>query len=382
MALMRKGIDPGHLRKRWLKLAWDAIDVMPKEQTAEKLPLMKDLAFRYQDLTTGLKALDHLKEDADEDNEEVGNQYHPLYLSAAGRWQDAATLWLKRVEANPTRADYHAHVAACLRRAGKNAEASEHDAMAEKLALADPLAGLLIGQAYSYGGDSQRASQWWQRVIMESSPENELWIKAVIRYANERTLAADWKHAAAAHEVLACDSYETGIDTISIRIRLRMNADFTRALNHLKTDRENSIKLLEKCHGLLVADGSLADYFFPALRKAGLMEQHATWFERSWHQLDSIIKTFPAGENSRNTAAWMASRAGLRLEEAEVQVDKALESAPEQAAYLDTKAEIAFARKDRKRALELSRLSLGSDPLDETLRQQFERYRSSPFLLP
>jgi len=385
MSLMRYGIDPGHLRKRWLKLAWDAIDAMPKDKASDKLNLMKDLALQARDLPTGLKAWDALMESIEQDeDEDITDQSGSflLYLSAAGRWQDAAALWMKLIEKNPSRPEFHAYAAASFRRAGKNDEAARQDAWAEKLALADPFTCIRIGQAYSYGGDFERAGQWWERVVIQSSPESEPWMRALALHGLDRTASGDWQRAAAVNEVLAYNGYESGGESPTLKIRLRVSADFTRALSRLKTDRENSIKLLEKCHSLLAADGSLADYFFPALRKAGLIEQHDVWFERSWKILEPIIKTYPAGDNSRNTAAWLAARAVRRLDEAELQVNKALDSSPEQAAYLDTKAEIAFARKDRKRALDLSRQSLNSDPLDDSLRHQFERYRSGPFPTP
>ena len=385
MALMRLGIDPGHLRKHWLKLAWDSIDAMPKGEAQERLAMMRDLALQSNDLTSGLKAWDQLLEEIgnDDDNEMTDRSgSYLLYLSAAGRWEDAATLWMKLIAKTPARPEFHAYAAACFRRAGKDDDAQREDELAEKLALADPITCIRIGQAYSYGGDFQRAGQWWERVIIQCSPENPVWVKALAIHGLERTQVGDWKRAASVNEVLACNGYENGGESPSLKIRLRVSADFTRALSRLKTDRENSINLLARCHGLLAADGSLADYFFPALRKAGLMEQHDAWFERSWQILQPVIKAYPAGDNTRNTAAWMAARAGRRLDEAEDQVDKALESSPEQAAYLDTKAEIAFARKDRKRALELSMQSLISDPLDESLRHQLERYRSSPFPIP
>ena len=41
-----------------------------------------------------------------------------------------------------------------------------------------------------------------------------------------------------------------------------------RALSRLATDRTNSLATLARCHRIFASDGSLADFFFPALRKA------------------------------------------------------------------------------------------------------------------
>lgn len=381
LALMRLGNDPENLRGHWLKLAWKAIDAMPKEQAREKVSMMASLATQSGDLATGLKAWDLMKEEIPDEEDDGTDRrgIYLLYLSAAGRWQDAADLWMRLVEKNPSRPEFHAYAAACLRRAGRSNEASEQDAWAEKLVLADTATSVRIGQAYSYGGDFKRAGEWWERALMQGDPDEAAWQAALSLHAAERTQAGDWKRAAAANEVLAFNSFESTGELPIKKLRLRVSADFPRALGALGTDRAKSVALLEKCHSLLAADGSLADDYFPSLRKAGLIEQHDALFEKSWQILKPVIETFPDGENSRNTAAWLAARALKRLDEAEVQVDRALKSSPDQAAYLDTKAEIAFARHDRKRALELSRQSLESSPLDEALRRQYERYRTGPF---
>jgi tetratricopeptide (TPR) repeat protein len=382
LALMRLGNDPANLRSRWLKLAWDAIETLPKADVTEKIAMMATLATQSGDLSTGLKAWDQMREEIPvEDEEDDGSErgIHLLYLSAAGRWQDAADLWLKLVKKNPERPEFHAYAAACLRRAGKDEEAAGQDAWADKLVLGDAGTCVRIGQAYSYGGDFKRAAQWWERALIQGDPDDQAWQVALSLHGTERTEAGDWRRSAAVNEVLAFKSYDNTSELPIKKLRLRVAADFPRALSQLDTARAKSIALLEKCHALLAADGSLADYFFPSLRKAGLIEEQNAWFEKSWQILKPVIESYPEGENARNTAAWLAARSLMRLDEAEIQVNRALKSSPDQAAYLDTKAEIAFARHDRKRALELSRQSLESSPLDEALRHQFERYRTGPF---
>ena len=158
----------------------------------------------------------------------------------------------------------------------------------------------------------------------------------------------------------------------------RLQADLSRALANLESNREESIATLEKCHRIFINDGSLADHFFPAIRKAGLVREHDQWFGESWDRMVEIIERYPASDNTRNTAAWFASRAMRKLDEAEKQVAKALESNPDQAAYLDTMAEIQFAKGDRDKALEWSRRALNHEPNDSQLRGQHERFRSDP----
>ena len=51
---------------------------------------------------------------------------------------------------------------------------------------------------------------------------------------------------------------------------------------------------------------------------------------------------------------------------------------PYQVAYLDTMAEVQFAKGKRKEALEWSARAVNYRPTDPQLRRQHERFRSSP----
>jgi tetratricopeptide (TPR) repeat protein len=160
-------------------------------------------------------------------------------------------------------------------------------------------------------------------------------------------------------------------------MRFRLQSDTARAMAGLDRNRERSLALLEQCHRKFSSDGSLADFFFPALREAGLLKQHDSWFRESWKQFEVVIRRFPDADNVRNTAAWFASRAMRELDAAERHVRKALELNPRQSAYLDTMAEIQFAKGQRAKALEWSNLAINYTPEDVMLRRQHERFRSA-----
>ena len=71
-------------------------------------------------------------------------------------------------------------------------------------------------------------------------------------------------------------------------------------------------------------------------------------------------------------------RARRNLDQAEKLLEKALAANPEQSAYLDTMAEIQFARGNREKALEWSQRAVNFMSLDVMLRRQHERFRSAP----
>jgi tetratricopeptide (TPR) repeat protein len=386
LALFDIGADPQKLRARWLDLAWGAIKRAPQEKRAELIKrisfLSTALSAKSGNVEQGLKAWDELPES---NRGEIFWGAHIQNLSASERWDEAGAIFLKQIarirdlkqEARP---DCYAYVAACLRQAGHPAEAVAYDTWADKLALGSTESSILIGQAYAYGRDYKRAEEWWNRGIRECDPESSEFATGLQLISDSLLENGQWKQAAAVSEITAqtyATSEYSGLPPIAL-LRERMQADMGRALANLKNDRAGSITLLEKCHRLFPGDGTLADSFFPALRKAGLMEEHNRWFGISWDLLADVIRQYPASENTYNTAGWLASRARLKLDLADNFLQKALAMNPAQSAYLDTMAEIQFARGNRAKALEWSQLAVNFSPQDSQIRRQHERFRSDP----
>ena len=382
-ALAGFGADPANLREQWLDLAWANITKADAGQRPQLLRHLEFLVGQSADVSTLLKIHD-LNPPA---KEEIGKQVDVLLLnlSAAGRWQEAAEIILGLLEnkeeptAN-TRPDLHAWAAACLRRAGQEAQAAEHDTWVEKLALGDAAAYLRIGQAYAFGDDYDRCSRWWQRAACEVSPTSSQYDNILESYATDLLNAGKWAQAAAVSEVLAQVTSRSAYagSSQTLMLRLRLQADLGHALSLLESDRPRALKMLENCHSVLRCDGLLADSFFPALRSAGLIEEHDKWFEVTWQRMEAVIKQFPGSHNTRNSAAWLAARAMRHLDEAEVHLKQALATLPRQAAYLDTMGEIQFARGRREEALEWSKKSINYLPSDTAIRRQYHRFASGP----
>ena len=129
---------------------------------------------------------------------------------------------------------------------------------------------------------------------------------------------------------------------------------------------------------MLPSDGTLADDFFPALRRVGLMKQHDAWFEDSWRRITALVAQYPDSDNTCNTAAWLAARGRGHLYEAEKLERHALALNPNQSAYLDTMAEIQFVKGNRQKALEWSSLAVNFDPTASALLRQQDRFRTAP----
>jgi len=163
-------------------------------------------------------------------------------------------------------------------------------------------------------------------------------------------------------------------------VRGRFQVLFCRGMLAAEEGRvEQAQRELRAAHHLIPRDGMLADDFFPALRGAGLVELHDELFEISAELSRENVRFFPKDDNAKNTFGWLASRANRCLDEAEEYLKQSLEARPMSEAYLDTMAEIHFAKGDRSKAIEWSDRAVSRDVYDSQLRQQNRRFRNDPF---
>ncbi len=374
------GRDPDLLRKKWLELAWKAIERAPDQNRGRLLERMGSILDQNPDVINNLKLWDQLPEHRRMEN---SWRTHILDLSAAGRWADAASFFQQQIEKiADSRLDpqpsLHACLAACLRNTGRVAEADAQDQFVDTLALGND--AIEIANGYAYGGDYQRAADWLARATRQNAPESQYFGIALKLYAATLLEQGKWKEAAALAEVNAQAAATVDSSSASplADLRLRLQSDLGRALTLLPSDRARAIAILGKSHASLPSDGSLADDFFPAVRKMGLIKEHDEWFGTTWDFMSAVLQKFPDSDNTCNTAAWLAARACRKLAPAEKLLQHALALNPEQPAYLDTMAEIHFAKGNRAKAVEWSSEAINFMPLDTMLRRQHARFLSAP----
>ncbi|MES2996063.1 MAG: hypothetical protein V4733_04555 [Verrucomicrobiota bacterium] len=303
--------------------------------------------------------------------------------AAAGRWNDAANVILREIDdpavdgGSPARA--HAQAAAFLRRAEHDAEAKTHDGMVEKLVMGYPREAYFAALGYAMGCDFEHARLWKKRAAVWWDPEDRYFSAVLDEWLNDIEAAGDWKRAAGIGEMVLSLRVAHSFAEIPANGSTRLSVDLARAMAGLRRDKAASLQLLETIYRGNYASGALADDFFPALRKAGLSSLHDEWFAKSWSGLNDVIRVFPGSDNTRNTAAWLASRCKLNLDEAETLIRRSLENDPRNEAYLDTMAEIEFARGNRDAAIQWSDKAVNVAPFEILLKQQNQRFRHAPF---
>ena len=382
LAIFRMGPDPARLAGKWLAQLWKSVEAAAPDQRQPLIERIYELSAESGDVVSCLKAWDQLPPEA---RDKVFWGVQIVHLSADERWGDAADLILKQISAiteagQEPGADLHAYAASALRAAGRIKEAELHDQWADRMVLGSASIAIRAGNGYAYGRDYQRAAEWWARAATQADPDSEDFGMAVKLHSDALLEQWKWPETAATSEVIAAiysgSDYQWSNQLPLIRQRLQ--ADMARALSRLEINRAGSLATLEHCHRSFASDGSLADFFFPALRHAGLIKEHDAWFLKTWQFIEDVIQRFPESDNTRNTAAWFAARAMRKPDAAERHLNKALAANPNQPAYLDTMAEIHFASGNRAKALEWSQKAINYSPEDSLLRRQHERFRSDP----
>lgn len=377
LALLQKSQSHGDLREVWIGKIWKAIETEKNE--ALKTDMVKrllSLSINQQDVKNTLKAWDML-----EPADQASSMWNSIdkFLTADGRWDEAVEV-LERAGNNASNPspEVQAYYAVNLRRAGNEEKAAVHDEMAEKLALGSASSAVRIGSFYLYGGDQKRAAEWFRRAAMQADVQSGEFIAVLSDYADAMSREGNWNVAASCYEslaqVYASQPFYSG--SLSSYAKERLSADLAKAMVILPTERERALGILDAIHENFVTDGILADDFFPSVRSAGLIDELEKWFEESWVKIEEVALKYPASHNTRNTAAWFSSRARLKLAEAEKMLGEVIKRTPEQAAYLDTMAELKFAQGDRKAAIEWSQRSVSFAPFDDMIRLQHERFRS------
>jgi tetratricopeptide (TPR) repeat protein len=324
--------------------------------------------------------------------------YAKLYmhlLSLSGRWEEAAAYCRALMQEQPNRLDLGQDLAMFLRKSGARKESQEWLERSELLAFGHPTLLLTLAGSHQGIGDNEKAVGYLRQILMENDPGTPAWMQAITGASYDVSLPQigglaehalsnrDWTLAAALQEVITLNSLN-GFNMYlpSSRLLPRLTADLARGMRDHKAGKaKQAEEIIRRAGEFSPGQGTLADDFFPALREAKLTKLHDELFELSWSHLQRALQRYPAADNTCNTLAWISARASRRLDEGEKFIQQAIERRPN-AAYLDTCAELHFARRNRAMALEWSDKALAAMPNDFQIQRQRERFRTGEFPPP
>ena len=381
-------MDEARLQEALVALDEKVVKGAPKDHAQRYADLLEAAEYR-DDATVALALLERLAKLSDGDK--WGGKlagYHG-YVSD---WQKAIDAYDQLLKVEPTNVRSLALYGSAKIRAGRPEDAREPLRKVEQFGLDEPIRLYHLASDVERNGVVEKSQLYWRQLLLSNPPTDWIWQSAVPYFVKHARRKKQWRIAAAFSEVDALQSMKirtTYLNPITA-IRKRFAADLYRGLALLEEgDKENAMRLLRKTFELLNGDGLLADDYFPLLREAGEIEEHDRNFEIVYQRIEESIKAFPKAHNTYNSAAWMASRASRQLEDAHEKIRKALSMRPKQAAYLDTMAEVWFAKGDREQAVEWSRKAVqesfhggSSSGAGVGLREQYDRFRSAEYPVP
>lgn len=361
-----------------------------KDVQISRLSALLEAAEARDDVGAALKLAEKL---AALDGAETWTDKLANYHSYIGNWDAAAQVLDKLLQDEPHHLPNLARYGGMLIRLGRPEDARKPLRAAERFALDEPLRLYRLAADLERSGALDEAESYWRIAMMTNPPSDWYWLNCAPFMAKHARLKKQWRTAAAFAEIDAMQYIKgrSGLMNPVTYIRKRFSADLYRGLALLEEgDREGAQRLFRGCFELLNGDGVLADEYFPLLREAGMVEEHDRNFALVYERLEESIKAFPKAHNTYNSAAWMASRAGRNLDDALEKIRVALSMRPKQAAYLDTMAEVWFARRDREKAVEWSWKAVqdsfhggfSTSASSVSLREQYDRFRSEEFPVP
>jgi Tfp pilus assembly protein PilF len=203
---------------------------------------------------------------------------------------------------------------------------------------------------------SEAAGREWERLDRLATPASsyadatarELALKALAEKAPARAAAY------ARRELLHSLVGDGGIYTYEGQLSLFLQERQYAARGLLAAGKLDDAR--KEIHAALaVHPGSidLAIGLVPELTKAGHKKDADELYERVVAVHEGLCKQYPDSPWSRNNTAWLCVRCRRDLDAALAHAQKAVQLEPDNAAYLDTLAEVHFQKGDKAKALEL-----------------------------
>ncbi len=152
---------------------------------------------------------------------------------------------------------------------------------------------------------------------------------------------------------------------------------------HLAKGRlDEAIQEARKCLDFMPGDTETINAIVPALEKAGRKKDADEMFSGVFDLYDKLCVEYPKSAMLHNNVAWMASRCHRVLDQALAHAQKAVELEPDNAAYLDTLAEVRFQRGEKDAAVDLMKRCIKIDAKNEYFQKQLKRFEAGDLAVP
>jgi len=116
----------------------------------------------------------------------------------------------------------------------------------------------------------------------------------------------------------------------------------------------------------------------PLLTAKGESDEATRLFGQNYAFYRRLADDYPQSPHFANQLAWLCAVSHQKLDEAQRLAELAVELDSDQAAYVDTLAEVYFQQGNRERAVELSRRTIDLAPNSVEMKRRLRHFEGDP----
>ncbi len=142
-------------------------------------------------------------------------------------------------------------------------------------------------------------------------------------------------------------------------------------------DKEAMLKNLDGAMAFPGKDSETVLSIYPMLKSVGRDADAERMFLESYNEKKSLLEKTPHDPSELNNLAWLCARCSQNLPEALDYANRAVKTKPNEAAYLDTLAEVYFRMGNFAEAVKQEELALLLRPEDTFMKNQRDRFKAA-----
>jgi tetratricopeptide (TPR) repeat protein len=264
-----------------------------------------------------------------------------------------------------------------LRKAGRAADADAAVALARVLPLGDERQRLELAEAMEKNGDAAAAEAQAELSSRTGRLSEYEWANARRRWAYGEAQAGRFAAAADALEqsVLPVFRTNTWFDVTSRYLHVPAVVHVWRSRGHLEAgDVPAAVREADAAADAVPLNVEITIELVNAFDEKGAKKEADALFARSWAWHAKLSDQFPRYGQGYNAAAWLAARCNRDLDKALELANKAVASAPNNPAFIDTLAEVLFRMGRRDEAVAQMKKCMEIEPKSAYFQGQMKRF--------
>lgn len=294
-----------------------------------------------------------------------------------GDWERAADYYRRAATLHDASAVFVYLRGVALRNAGRAADGDAAVALSKVLPLGDADQRLRLSDAMAKHGDPAGAREQEDLALRTGRLDDAEGANALRRWANREAQAGHFPAAADALEVSLLPVFRTNSSFLETGPYLQIPAvtHVWRSRGAIQSgDLPAAVRAAEAAQDAVPENVEITIELVNALDEKGAKKEADALFARAWAWHGKVHGQFPRYGQGYNAAAWLAGKCGRELGAGLEMANKAVASAPNNTAFIDTLAEVLFRMGRRDEAAAQMKRCLEIEPKSAYFQEQMKRF--------